>query len=309
MRLSKRQMAQHNKAEALLLKEEALTDREVEFFFDNWNEAANHDVGRAGAFFTPLDLAYDFALEAAFDGCKKQRVIELCAGIGVLAYAVLKRNSNADIVCVEANPRYVEIGKKLVPQAQWICGSVEDTELLQSLGYFNTAISNPPFGRVPTMTDVCTEKYTGGLAEYKVIELSSCMADYGVFLLPQESAGFSYSGVQCYERKASTKYARFEKETGIELGAGCGIDTTAYSGFKNTSITCEIATTEFHEGCEWPLPKVAESVLPTECVVKAIPLIETSPVLASQFEKVGKLINEQLEKLYPTCGEQIQLIA
>lgn len=60
----------------------------------------------------PLDLASDFAIDVGTG-----RVIDLCAGIGVLSYFVKERskwNSQpTEIICVERNHRYVEIGKNL----------------------------------------------------------------------------------------------------------------------------------------------------------------------------------------------------
>lgn len=49
---------------------------------------------------------------------KTIRIIDLCAGIGVLSYAAQLECSDrsrcyADITCVELNPHYVEVGKKL----------------------------------------------------------------------------------------------------------------------------------------------------------------------------------------------------
>lgn len=46
----------------------------------------------------------------------------------------------ADITCVELNPHYVEVGKKVVPEATWICADVLDPFLPDLLGQFDFAI-------------------------------------------------------------------------------------------------------------------------------------------------------------------------
>lgn len=63
-------------------------------------------------------LAWDFILDA---GCTGQ-CIELCAGIGRLSYYQYLRNKPTHITCVELNPEYVMIGKRVLPDAEWIIG-------------------------------------------------------------------------------------------------------------------------------------------------------------------------------------------
>ncbi|WP_204162576.1 class I SAM-dependent methyltransferase [Brucella pseudogrignonensis] len=79
-------------------------------FFNNWHEGADFNNAHAGAFFTPYDMAADFAIDAG-----QGRVIDLCAGIGVLSYFTIARSrwatEPASVTCIERNPRYVEIGK------------------------------------------------------------------------------------------------------------------------------------------------------------------------------------------------------
>ncbi|MGN8119602.1 hypothetical protein [Labrys sp. 22185] len=73
-------------AEALLRKD-VLSEDEKDFVLENWQLGAENNVAAAGAFFTPMDLAADFALEPG-----QGRVIDLCAGIGGLAYWVQQRS-------------------------------------------------------------------------------------------------------------------------------------------------------------------------------------------------------------------------
>ena len=63
-KLTKAQRKAHAEAEAILTKDK-ISDDERDFVFRNWHEGATHENGGAGAFFTPFDLACDFALDGA----------------------------------------------------------------------------------------------------------------------------------------------------------------------------------------------------------------------------------------------------
>src|SRR5690606_10107376 len=119
---------------------------EKEFVLLNWREDASHVNSSAGAFFTPMALAFDFAIEVPAG-----RIIDLCAGVGMLSWALLNRRrwdaAPLDLTCIEVNPAYVEVGRKVLPEARWICASVFDVPGMD-LGQFDCAISNPPFGAV-----------------------------------------------------------------------------------------------------------------------------------------------------------------
>lgn len=244
-KLTKPQMKAHEQACALLEKDE-LTFDEKWSVFENWHEGAEHMNGRAGAFFTPVELASDFRIDVC-----GPRIIDLCAGIGVLAFMAYHHaygghgEPKREITCVEINPAYAAMGKKLLPEATWICGDV--FEVCRDLGHFDSAIANPPFGRVKA--EGRGPRYSGPEFEYKIIDLASQLADFGTFILPQGSAGFRYSGAQFYERQDSAKYRIFAKQTGIHLEAGCGIDTTVHQeAWKGSSVLCEIVTAEFDQG-------------------------------------------------------------
>ncbi|MBR0884457.1 MULTISPECIES: hypothetical protein [Bradyrhizobium] len=122
-----------------MLRKDVLSYDERVFVLDNWHEGANHISTSAGAFFTPTGLARDFAIDACGG-----RTIDLCAGIGMLAFHVFWRAHYArerdeppkEIVCIECNPAYVEVGRKVLPEARWICADVLDFDLA-SLGRFN----------------------------------------------------------------------------------------------------------------------------------------------------------------------------
>jgi len=119
----------------------------------------------------------------------------MCAGIGILSYAAVMEEDSwsqcpLKITCVEINPDYIEIGKKLLPHAQWICGDILDPDFLRSLGHFDFAISNPPFGNINSSH---RKAYKSGLFEYMVIEAASQIANNSIFIIPQMSAPFVYS--------------------------------------------------------------------------------------------------------------------
>lgn len=241
-KLTKAEAKAHQQA-CDLLKKDSLTEDEKEFVFRNWFESATHVNSAAGAFFTPFDLALDFALDAGGG-----RIIDLCAGIGMLSYAVLCRSRCAEtaprLTCVEINPAYVEVGRKLVPEAEWICASVFDV-IGMNLGRFDCAISNPPFGTI-NRHGGNGPRYRGKEFEFHVIDIASQIAGYGAFILPQMSAGFTYSGQQSYKRTTSGKAADFQAVTGLEFQAGCGVDTAFYRNeWRGVSPICEIVCVEF----------------------------------------------------------------
>lgn len=250
-KLSRIERKNHNQA-CELLKKDVLTMDEKEFVLNNWHEGAEHMNGEAGAFFTPEGLALDFRIEVA-----GETIIDLCAGIGRLAFCAYHYPYNFDgqkrkIVCVEKNLAYIEVGQKILPEATWVHGDVTDREFLKSLGSFDCAISNPPFGKVKGNK---AEKYSGADFEYKVIEAASLIADYGVFIIPQSSAPFIYSGTnnhrfvwQTGEEGNFNKYRKFNKETGISLDVGCGIDTTfCIEEWKGVAPVCEVVTADYEE--------------------------------------------------------------
>lgn len=241
-KLTKQESKLHQQAEALLSKD-ILSIDDKEFILTHWHPAAAFDVGASGAFFTPFELAKDFRIDAGTG-----RIIDLCAGIGSLAYWC--RNFTwgsevpAELVCVEINPAYVEIGKKILPEATWICANVFDVPDMD-LGYFDHAIANPPFGKV-NRHGRTAPRYEGSDFAYHVIDIASDLADHGAFILPQGSAPFRYSGVQYYQRDERRSYQTFLEQTAIELDAGCGIDCSIFQNqWKGTSPAVEIVCADF----------------------------------------------------------------
>lgn len=238
-RLSKKEAKLHAEACALLEKETLSLD-EREFVINNWQESATNVNSAAAAFFTPLELAFHLAIETK--GCRT--FIDLCAGIGALSYACWQnsiREGIDRIVCVEINPEYVAVGRKVLPEAEWICASVEG---LPNLGHFDMAVSNPPFGSV---VKIAGPKYRG-VADLAVIDIASTVADFGTFIIPQMSAPFEYSGVPTYKRRQTPKSDAFIKATGIELEAGCGVDCSDFiDQWRGVAPKVEIVCADFTE--------------------------------------------------------------
>lgn len=248
-KLTKQQAKWHREAQALLTQD-TLTEDEQDFVVQHWREDAEHINAETGAFFTPWDLALDLALHLT-----GTRIIDLCAGIGTLSLAYWRRTAlerrwegaTLDIVCIEKNPAYVDVGRKILPEATWICADVLDPRTVAHLGHFDSVVSNPPFGRLPRNGQ--GPRYTGAEFEFHVVDLGYTLADTGAFILPQQSCGFRYSGTtEGYRRDETPKYRRFAEQTGIDLDAGIGVDTTCevYGPWRGTAPLVEIATTSDH---------------------------------------------------------------
>jgi SAM-dependent methyltransferase len=177
------------------------------------------------------------------------RVIDLCSGIGMLSYAVWQRSRfnhrRPQITCVERNADYVEVGRKLLPEATWICADVLGV-LDMRLGHFDSAISNPPFGNIRRTKN--SPRYAGKDFEFHVIDIAAHLADYGTFIVPQMSAGFNFSGRPNYERQTGGRAVAFQELTGLHFDAGCGVDTALYKDeWKGVSPICEIVCVDFTE--------------------------------------------------------------
>lgn len=237
-KLSKAQYKAHNQA-LEYLKKDRLTIDEREFVIENWQESANHVNSAAGAFFTPLGLARDFSIDVG-----GPRILDLCAGIGALSYAMFERGSfNRDaadapqITCVELNPDYVEVGRKIVPEARWICADA--FALPDDLGRFDWVIANPPFGKI------------GGKGDFDlaIVELAERYADNATFILPSGSVPWKFSGRSCFEPGAgSDKAKRFRDRTKIEMRPGCGVDCDFYRDqWRGTAPAVEIVCVDYFE--------------------------------------------------------------
>lgn len=242
-KLTKAEAKTHAEACKLLTRERLSLDERY-FILEHWREDATHVNSVAGAFFTPPSLARDFAIEVA-----GARVIDLCAGIGALAFAVSQRydfglDVSSNITCVEINPDYIAVGRKILPEATWVQADVFD--LPRDIGNFDCAIANPPFG--VTTGSRKGPRFTGNIFEYRVIDIASDLADFGVFIIPQASAPFEYSGKQSYRDNQHDRYLEFLRQTSIHLAANCGIDTSMHrNDWTITPPPIEIVTADFLE--------------------------------------------------------------
>lgn len=244
-KLSKDQVRRHEAAMALL-KQDRLTDDDREQVFRDFHPGAQHMTGPAGAFFTPFELAGDLAIEA--NGCT--RILDVCAGIGVLSAFPYWRHqwSGAsappiEITCVEINPAYCEIGRKLAPWADWINADVFDLSA-DDIGCFDIVVGNPPFGR--SRRSATGPRYTGSETELHIIDHAAQFAESGAFIVPAMSAPFKYSGVQCYARRTEGRGIDFERTTGIALDVGAGVDCALYRDqWVDAAPAVEIVRAEF----------------------------------------------------------------
>lgn len=244
-RLTRAQAAAHRKALGLADVRRDLTEDEKLFVLTHFQESTGTTRHTDGAFFTPVGLANCLSLDVIGN-----RVIDLCAGIGALAFACRNpglgssRESVRELVCVETNPHFVAIGRKIVPEATWLCADIFDLARYR-WRLFDTAIANPPFG--PTAPRTNGAGYRGPRFEYQAIAVAARLARYGVFLIPQNCAPFRYSGQhRMLEHGGDAEYRRFAAATGIELDPGCSVDTAYYDAhWHQRPPRTEIVTTDF----------------------------------------------------------------
>lgn len=241
-RISKAQAANHKRAEDLIHSDRPLHEDECLFVLENWREDARHINGISGAFFTPPELAQSFA--ATTVGCGDASIVDLCAGIGALAWHLSGTWSKRDITCVELNPDYVEVGKRIVPNAEWLCMDVFDvTELGQ---HFDWAVSNPPFGTIAT-DGRRSPRYTGGRFEYSVMDIASHVADFGAFIAPASSFPFRASGRHGAIHEPDQRHRDFVSQTGIRLGWSSVDCEFAKKLWRGVSPNVEIGVCDFTE--------------------------------------------------------------
>lgn len=264
-KLTKADAKAHQQACEFLAKD-ILSEDEKLFILENWQESAKHINTIAGAFFTPAGLARDLAIEVN----PGSRVIDLCAGIGALSFFCSGHWKQSEIVCVELNPDYASVGMKIVPEARWHIGSIFD--LPSDIGRFDFAIANPPFGATPRSA-AKAPRYSGREFELHVIDVASELADFGVFIVPQMTAGFKYSGCpnggwpetikngigSGFTECKSDTHKQLLAQTGIVLEPSCGVDTSIYDrDWHGVSVRTEVVRADFIEARERRKPQQAE---------------------------------------------------
>lgn len=204
---------------------------EIEFCYEYWSPLAESNVGKTGAFFTPQDLAYELQLWSAESG----HVLDLGAGIGMLSWQVLAGSGypqDLHLTCLEINPAYVEVGRKLLPEATWICGDVFNLDTLLAIyrpaGY-TCVISNPPFGKLPT-TQAAKWFSFKGPGHLMAMEVAIRMGQKAVMIAPEVDLPWREQGVPFHTVKdnPSTSWRKWHKLfPDVEVNS-CSIDTSAY---------------------------------------------------------------------------------
>lgn len=225
-KLTKQQAKRHAIACQLLELERPLTVSECDDFHENWHEGADSNQTWASAFFTPVNLASDLRFDMPGQGT----LIDLCAGIGRLAYYAgcqgtwpEYRHNYSRIVCVERNPRYVEVGRKIFPAAEWICGDVLDPELLRQLGTFDAAIMNPPFGN-QTKSDHSAPRYKGKDLDLAVMDVAATLAPWNLAIVPNDRAPWDRQGTA----RPSKRRDQFQTATGLDFWRFSNIEGEVY---------------------------------------------------------------------------------
>jgi SAM-dependent methyltransferase len=247
-KISKRMLKLHQEALELVNQDKPLTFPEKEFVLANYKPYAEHNVTETNAFFTPIEFACALNIElphpSQFD--RKMRVLDLCAGMGILSFAFYHYNGlgyadqeNIELVCIELEEEYVKVGKKILPEATWIQGSIMDSKTFEGLGEFDVFISNPPFMNLG-----------GYKGTYTTARIGMSMSEYGVMIVPQCNCPFIASGNKPYEEVYNMDYNKFEDTELIRFSASC-LDTTAIYDddgndikWENVKVKTEIVIVE-----------------------------------------------------------------
>lgn len=198
MKLTKVETRDHEQIDTLL-RQKALSLTEKELILDKFLPHSLDNSTKSGSFFTPRSISQEFSV---FCDCDRDTVIDLAAGIGSLAHALVSCGRRPKkLVCVESNPDFVRIGKKVVPEAEWVLGDVFTRPVFDALRRrrANWVISNPPYGLRLKDRDWLTYN---GASDLMAVETAVRLAPDSVFILPQGSVPWQDSGTAFHrERK------------------------------------------------------------------------------------------------------------
>jgi len=242
-RLTKFAAAAHREACGLVDSAHELSAWEKQFVLDHYHGPACLDQRARRVSFTPSALARAMTIHVV-----GTRIVDLCAGIGHLAFACANTHGHAgepapQLLCIEQNPKLVRVGMKIVPEARWLCADILD--LGPQVRRFDVAIANPPHGRVVRTANA--PGYHGHRFEYHAIAIAASMARQGVFLIPQSSAPLRLHGRPSPVVRASNpEYRRFVNATGIVLTPSYWIDTSRFdSGWHQRPRRTEVGLSYF----------------------------------------------------------------
>jgi phospholipid N-methyltransferase len=252
-RISRADSKPHEQAEVLLRQPE-LTPDDVEFVYQHWTPLAQHNVGSSGIFFTPPELAHELHTWAMDGG----RILDLAAGIGILSWSLLQsyRPQDYQIVALELSEAFCQVGRKLLPQVQWVCGSIFDVDLLRTLGKFDQVIANPPFGKLPSTQGrdwLRTAKLPAHLA---AVEVAMCLADSALMILPSNDLPFTDNGGSHKDRDQhplTTNYKTFAKLLPEVEFYATTIDCSQFA-WDGTSPRVDLVRIEPADGADGRLP-------------------------------------------------------
>lgn len=188
MKITREQSKAHDDALAILSLCRTLTYDEVEFVMEHYNPMATHNVTKGGIYFTPLSLAIDIAQI----GCMSDggMVVDIAAGIGRLSYGAIQRHRwdkmPIHVTAIEIDPEFVEVGKKLLPEVEWVCDNIFEQSVWDGQ-MFDIALSNPPFGNIGSK-DIGSWLNYQGACDLMAVELAARYTRYGgTFVLPSGS--------------------------------------------------------------------------------------------------------------------------
>lgn len=230
MKLTKQQARTHAAAMALIDSGQRLTLEQIEQCYTDYHEGATANQTWAGAYFTPVDMANDMKIEMP----RRGSFVDLCAGTGRLAYfaggqAMWRDNRHEydRIVCVERNPEYVRIGRRLFPDAEWICGDALDPAIWRQIGNVDFAIGNPPFG-TSASSDFKAPRYTGPHFELKALDVMAMLAPEGWAIVPSMTAPFDSRHWQRDRAVDTSRADQWTAATGLTLERFASIDPDYY---------------------------------------------------------------------------------
>ena len=238
-KMSKIKKKLHQEALDLVRSNKELTITDKEFIIEHYKPYAEHNVTDTNAFFTPMVLAQSATIEMPNpdESNKPVRILDLCAGIGMLSFAYYHYSGydtrDVELVCVELEEEFVEVGKRILPEATWIQASIMDMDI-EELGLFDCFISNPPFMKLG--------QYKG---TYTTSAIGMKVSRYGVVIVPQCNCPFEYSGKNQYTEIHNSDYNKFEDKELIRYSVSC-IDTDTIEDLKwdDVKVRTEVVIVE-----------------------------------------------------------------